>query len=67
MQRVSALPLVIGYTAMAAALAITVVVSFALGSSRVSAPNTTGVYRVDPPAPCLPMAGVHARRLLSSR
>src|SRR5215211_3882360 len=51
--RVSTLRLAIGYAVMFAALAATVVISFALGSSREPAPKATGIYRLDPPAPCL--------------
>jgi Kef-type K+ transport system membrane component KefB len=51
--RVSTLRLAIGYTVMFVALAATVLISFALGSSRESAPKVTGIYHVDPPAPCL--------------
>jgi Kef-type K+ transport system membrane component KefB len=38
---------------MAVALAATLLGSFALGTRRESAVGVAGVYRVDPPAPCL--------------
>ena len=51
--RISSLRLAIGYAVMAVALAATLLGSFALGSRQEPAVNAAGVYRVDPPAPCL--------------
>jgi hypothetical protein len=51
--RISRLRLAVGYAVMAVALAATLVGSFALGTRRESAGSVAGIYRVDPPAPCL--------------
>jgi hypothetical protein len=51
--RVSSRRLAIGYAVVAAALAATLLGSLALGSHREPAVNAAGVYRLDPPAPCL--------------
>jgi Kef-type K+ transport system membrane component KefB len=51
--RISSLRLAIGYAVMAVALAATLLGSFTLGSRQELAVNAAGVYRVDPPAPCL--------------
>src|SRR5215207_8612196 len=52
-QAIPRLRLAIGYAVMAVALAATLLGSFALGSRQEPAVNVAGVYRVDPPAPCL--------------
>jgi Sodium/hydrogen exchanger family len=52
-QAIPRLRLAIGYAVMAVALAATLLGSFALGSRQEPAVNAAGVYRVDPPAPCL--------------